>query len=67
MLDWNSRLALALETVEYWVLCQKNWLYLENVFSAVDIQRYYIASTFDSQITESQNEGYTVHTGLSRA
>lgn len=40
MLDWVSRLALALETVEYWVLCQKNWLYLENVFTAVDIQRY---------------------------
>lgn len=40
MLDWTSRLTLALETVEYWVLCQKNWLYLENVFTAVEIQRY---------------------------
>ena len=30
-----------LEVIEYWVLCQKNWLYLESIFSAIDIQRYY--------------------------
>ena len=40
VLDWQRRLVLMMETVECWVHCQKNWLYLETIFAAVDIKRY---------------------------
>ncbi len=39
VLDWQRRLVLMLETLEHWVHCQKKWLYLESIFTAVDIQR----------------------------
>jgi dynein heavy chain len=39
VIDWESRLTLLMEVVEQWVLCQKNWLYLESIFASMDIQR----------------------------
>ena len=39
VVDWEGRLSLVMEVVEQWVVCQRNWLYLETIFSAVDIQR----------------------------
>lgn len=35
----NDELRLFSETLEEWLLCQKNWIYLESIFSAPDIQR----------------------------
>lgn len=32
-------LRLFSDTLEEWLECQKNWLYLENIFTAPDIQR----------------------------
>ena len=37
--DWERRLMLFARTIEEWFKCQRNWLYLEPVFSAADIQR----------------------------
>eukprot|EP00049_Salpingoeca_infusionum_P016632 m.342064 g.342064 ORF g.342064 m.342064 type:complete len:4133 (+) comp16119_c0_seq2:317-12715(+) len=37
--DWQRQLKLFSETLEEWLVCQRNWLYLESIFSAPDIQR----------------------------
>lgn len=36
---WEKKLAILSETLDEWVQCQKQWIYLENIFSAEDIQR----------------------------
>ncbi|KAI9348792.1 dynein heavy chain and region D6 of dynein motor-domain-containing protein [Zopfochytrium polystomum] len=36
---WDKQLSLFSETLEAWLICQRNWLYLESIFSAPDIQR----------------------------
>lgn len=36
---WDKQLSLFSETLEEWINCQRNWLYLESIFSAPDIQR----------------------------
>jgi len=37
--DWERRLMLFSRTLDEWMKCQRNWLYLEPVFTTVDIQR----------------------------
>jgi dynein heavy chain len=37
--DWQRQLNLFAETLEEWLTCQRNWLYLESIFGAPDIQR----------------------------
>ncbi|XP_074052253.1 dynein axonemal heavy chain 6 isoform X2 [Macrotis lagotis] len=37
--EWQKHLALFNQTLEEWMTCQRNWLYLESIFSAPDIQR----------------------------
>ncbi|KAJ3183889.1 Dynein heavy chain 6, axonemal [Geranomyces variabilis] len=36
---WDKQLSLFSETLDAWLTCQRNWLYLESIFSAPDIQR----------------------------
>jgi dynein heavy chain, axonemal len=36
---WDKMLMLFAETLDAWMTCQRNWLYLESIFSAPDIQR----------------------------
>ncbi|KAJ3083598.1 Dynein heavy chain 6, axonemal, partial [Rhizoclosmatium hyalinum] len=36
---WDRMLMLFSETLDAWMICQRNWLYLESIFSAPDIQR----------------------------
>ncbi|KAJ3321819.1 Dynein heavy chain 6, axonemal [Boothiomyces sp. JEL0866] len=36
---WDKMLSLFSETLDAWLICQRNWLYLESIFSAPDIQR----------------------------
>ncbi|XP_069482525.1 dynein axonemal heavy chain 6 [Ambystoma mexicanum] len=37
--EWQRQLSLFSQTLEEWLTCQRNWLYLESIFSAPDIQR----------------------------
>lgn len=37
--SWEKRLLLVQSTLEEWLYLQKQWMYLENVFSADDIQK----------------------------
>ncbi|KNE58518.1 hypothetical protein AMAG_04085 [Allomyces macrogynus ATCC 38327] len=36
---WDKSLSLFSDTLDAWMVCQRNWLYLESIFSAPDIQR----------------------------
>ncbi|OQR86425.1 dynein heavy chain [Achlya hypogyna] len=36
---WNKKLALLSETIDEWVTVQRNWMYLETIFCAEDIQK----------------------------
>ena len=37
--NWQRKLNLLSDTLDEWLLCQKQWMYLETIFSAADIQR----------------------------
>jgi hypothetical protein len=43
--DWDRRLTLFSKTLDEWILCQKRWLYLKQIFSTADIQRQLAAET----------------------
>ncbi|OMJ81043.1 hypothetical protein SteCoe_18549 [Stentor coeruleus] len=37
--DWDKKLRLVQDVIDEWLICQKQWMYLENIFSAPDIQK----------------------------
>lgn len=36
---WEKKLAALSETLDEWIVCQRSWMYLENIFGAEDIQK----------------------------
>ena len=36
---WDKKLQLIGQTIDEWLSFQRNWMYLENIFSASDIQK----------------------------
>lgn len=37
--DMQEKLNLIFETLEQWKECQRNWLYLDNIFASADIKK----------------------------
>eukprot|EP01041_Mallomonas_annulata_P002945 gene2945-5789_t len=37
--EWEKKLSTLSETLDEWLTCQRNWMYLENIFGAEDIQK----------------------------
>lgn len=37
--SWENKLRITQDVIEEWTVCQRNWLYLEPIFSSEDIQR----------------------------
>ncbi|KAH3851244.1 hypothetical protein DPMN_093724, partial [Dreissena polymorpha] len=37
--EWERKLNIFAKTLEEWMACQRNWLYLEQIFSTPDIQK----------------------------
>lgn len=42
--EWERKLNIFAKTLEEWMNCQRNWLYLEQIFSTPDISRYTVYS-----------------------
>ncbi|GCB76851.1 hypothetical protein scyTo_0021040, partial [Scyliorhinus torazame] len=57
VMEWDRKLNLMAQTIEEWMICQRNWLYLNPIFQAPDIQRQLPAETkLFAQIDAAWNE-----------
>ncbi|XP_078069639.1 dynein axonemal heavy chain 6-like [Mustelus asterias] len=55
--EWDRKLNLMAQTIEEWMTCQRNWLYLNPIFQAPDIQRQLPTETkLFAQIDAAWNE-----------
>ena len=37
--EWDKKLKLIQDVIDEWLSCQKQWMYLENIFMAPDIKK----------------------------
>jgi len=44
--EWERKLNIFAKTLEEWMACQRNWLYIEQIFSTPDIQKYVSLSPY---------------------
>jgi hypothetical protein len=56
--DWDRRLTVFAKTLDEWILCQKRFLYLKQIFSTPDIQRQLIADTKTFIQVENNDKKY---------
>lgn len=49
---WRTSLILLQNVVDEWVLCQRQWIYLENIFSAPDIKRHLAAEATKFELVD---------------
>ncbi|XP_051881424.1 dynein axonemal heavy chain 6-like [Pristis pectinata] len=57
VIEWDHKLTQMALTLEEWMTCQQNWLYLKPIFQAPDIQRQLVAETkLFAQIEMTWNE-----------
>ncbi|XP_078399007.1 dynein axonemal heavy chain 6-like, partial [Cetorhinus maximus] len=57
VIEWDRKLNLMAQTIEEWMICQRNWLYLNPIFQAPDIQRQLATETkLFAQIDATWNE-----------
>ena len=40
--SWQKRLNVLSDTLEQWKECQRNWIYLENIFASQDLSLIHI-------------------------
>lgn len=43
--DWDRRLTLFSKTLDEWIISQKRWLYLKQIFATPDIQRQLVSES----------------------
>ena len=49
---WKKDLFTLTQIVEEWVVCQKNWIYLENIFAAADIKKQLPVETHAFEVVD---------------
>lgn len=49
---WKKELFILTQIVEEWVLCQKQWIYLENIFAAPDIKKQLPAESHSFEVVD---------------
>lgn len=57
--DLKAKLDIYQETVEEWIVCQRNWIYLENIFSSGDIRRRLMTEYQEFELIDASFKRFT--------
>lgn len=49
----QDEIIMAQQTIDDWLCCQKNWIYLENIFSSSDIKKKLAAESQQFEIVDT--------------
>ena len=58
--DLKARLDTYQETVEEWIVCQRNWIYLENIFSSSDIKKRLYTEYQEFELIDASFKRFTL-------
>ena len=64
--ELHKKLLYAQETIDDWLICQKNWIYLENIFDAQDIRKKLQNESTQFEAVDKSFKGQMRKTYLSR-